>query len=131
MRDDRIPEGVDAQRNKRAHHRIGRWNEKTEDERDGVSEGYLQELTESRLCATWPSGSMPRMSGPVTGFGCRPITTLSDAIRAHHGPAFESRQGRKARGAGHTRLSGLYGNWLAPIAQCGACEAGSSAANER
>jgi hypothetical protein len=33
---DRIPEGVDAQRSKRAHHRIGRWEEKSEDERGGV-----------------------------------------------------------------------------------------------
>jgi hypothetical protein len=49
LRDDRIPEGVDTQRSKRTHHRIGRWEEKSENERGGVGEGYFQELTESRL----------------------------------------------------------------------------------
>jgi len=37
LRDDRIPEGVDAQRSKRAYRRIGRWKEKSEDERSGVA----------------------------------------------------------------------------------------------
>ena len=31
-----------------------------------------------------------------------------DAIHAHHGPAFESRQGRKARGVGHPAQRALW-----------------------
>ena len=45
-------------------------------------------------------------SASVTGFGCRPYTDL-DAVAT--GPAFESRQGRKARVWG-TRFSGRYGD---------------------
>ena len=47
------------------------------------------------------------MSGFVTGFGRRPSTGTSTRTT---GPAFESRQGRKARGWG-TRLSGRYGDF--------------------
>jgi hypothetical protein len=45
-------------------------------------------------------------AGNVTGFGCRPSTDTSTRTT---GPAFESRQGRKARDWG-TRLSGRYGD---------------------
>ena len=38
------------------------------------------------------------VSASVTGFGCRPGTDLTTRTE---GPAFESRQGRKARGVGH------------------------------
>ena len=42
--DDRIRQGVDA-------HRVGQWKQESEDDRGGLGEGYLQALTESRLCA--------------------------------------------------------------------------------
>ena len=42
--DDRIRQGVDA-------HRVGQWKQESEDDRGGLVEGYLQALTESRLCA--------------------------------------------------------------------------------
>jgi hypothetical protein len=42
----------------------------------------------------------------VTGFGCRPYT---DVDAGETGPAFESRQGRRARVWG-SRISGLYGD---------------------
>lgn len=41
----------------------------------------------------------------VTGFGCRPARTLPRA----RGPAFESRQGRKARDVGHPAQRALWG----------------------
>src|SRR5262245_8280483 len=43
----------------------------------------------------------------VTGFGCRPFTDFETGAT---GPAFESRQGRKARVWG-TRISGRYGDF--------------------
>jgi hypothetical protein len=46
------------------------------------------------------------MSQAVTGFGWRPST---DTSTRPTGPAFESRQGSKARDWG-TRLSGRYGD---------------------
>ena len=53
------------------------------------------------------------MPALVTGFGCRPYTDLDAGAT---GPAFESRQGRKARDWG-TRLSGRYGD-LAGADRC-------------
>src|SRR5262245_46528789 len=47
------------------------------------------------------------MSPIVTGFGCRPFTEFDAGAT---GPAFESRQGRKARVWG-TRISGRYGDF--------------------
>ena len=44
----------------------------------------------------------------MTGFGCRPYTDL-DA--GETGPAFESRQGRRA-GVWGSRISGLYGDYM-------------------
>jgi hypothetical protein len=52
----------------------------------------------------------------VTGFGCRPSAGTSTRTT---GPAFESRQGRKARDWG-TRLSGRYGD-LAGADGCNEC----------
>ena len=45
-------------------------------------------------------------AGIVKGFGCRPS---ADPSTRTTGPAFESRQGRKARDWG-TRISGRYGD---------------------
>ena len=45
------------------------------------------------------------MSEPVTGFGRRPIGTSPRAP----GPAFETRQGRKAREVGHPAQRALWG----------------------
>ena len=46
------------------------------------------------------------MSAPVTGFGCRPNTGVTTRAT---GPAFESRQGREARGMGHLDQRVLWG----------------------
>ena len=57
-----------------------------------------------------------RVTAFVTGFGCRPITILDTRTT---GPAFESRQGRKARDWG-TQLSGRYED-LAGADECNEC----------
>jgi hypothetical protein len=50
-------------------------------------------------------------SGDVTGFGCRPITAIDTRTT---GPAFESRQGRKARDWG-TKFSRRYGDLVGAV----------------
>ena len=52
----------------------------------------------------------------VTGFGCRPHLHLATRTT---GPAFESRQGRKARDWG-TRLSERYGDLAVAVGAAGA-----------
>jgi hypothetical protein len=47
----------------------------------------------------------------VTGFGCRPITAIDTRTT---GPAFESRQGRKARDWG-TKFSRRYGDLVGAV----------------
>jgi len=51
----------------------------------------------------------------VTGFGCRPFTDFDAGAT---GPAFESRQGRKAR-VWSTRISGRYGDLAGAIGATG------------
>ena len=51
------------------------------------------------------------MSEHVTGFGCRPVT---DREPTRAGPAYESRQGRKARAIGWPGAAGRYGDLVIP-----------------
>jgi hypothetical protein len=50
-------------------------------------------------------------SANVTGFGCRPINAIDTRTT---GPAFESRQGRKARDWG-TQFSRRYGDLVGAV----------------
>jgi hypothetical protein len=64
---------------------------------------------DTNLCAA-PADQMRRAAG-VTGFGCRPITAIDTRTT---GPAFESRQGRKARDWG-TQFSRRYGDLIGAV----------------
>ena len=54
-----------------------------------------------------------------------------DAIHAHHGPAFESRRGRKARGVGHPAQRALWRFGWRRWRSVGLVKQAGSAANER
>jgi len=61
----------------RALHRIARWKEKSEDERCGVGEGYLQELTESII-----------LFGPLENV---PVWSEADISRRLHSSSLDDR----------------------------------------
>jgi hypothetical protein len=101
--------------------------------RDGDSQWALAEATPEQAGMSAIEGLPEIRSDLLNGSYCDGFRMPAhhDAIHAHHGPAFESRRGRKARGVGHPAQRALWRFGWRRWRSVGLVKQAGSAANER